>query len=77
MHIGHVMCLKKLITAAFENSEWFHNVKACIVGVSVPSLHRESTESVRSISYCIRNFKSYMYKHLYTPILTSLASIAI
>ena len=67
MCIGHVTCLKRLITAAFRSSEWFHNVKTCIIGVLVPFLHGESTESVYITALEILSDVSYMYKHLYTP----------
>ena len=40
---GHVMCLKRLITVPFERSEVFHLLR---LGVSVPSLHIESTNSM-------------------------------
>ena len=38
------MCLKRPITAPFERSEPFHSLK--LMGVSVPSLHIESTDSM-------------------------------
>ena len=42
--VGHVMCLKMPITAPFERSEPFHLLR--LMGVSVPSLHIESTDSM-------------------------------
>ena len=42
--VGHVMCLKRPITAPFERSEPFHLLR--LMGVSVPSLHIESTDSM-------------------------------
>ena len=38
------MCLKRPITAPFERSEPFHLLR--LMGVSVPSLHIESTDSM-------------------------------
>ena len=38
------MCLKRLITAPFERSEPFHLLR--LMGMSVPSLHIESTDSM-------------------------------
>ena len=38
------MCLKRPITAPFERSEPFHLLR--LMGVSVPSLHIESTDGV-------------------------------
>ena len=38
------MCLKRLITVSFERSEPFHLLR--LMGMSVPSLHIESTESM-------------------------------
>ena len=38
------MCLKGLIAAAFESSEPLHFLR--LNGVSAPSLHRESTDSL-------------------------------
>ena len=38
------MCLKRPITASFERSEPFHLLR--LMGVSVPSLHIESTDSM-------------------------------
>ena len=40
------MCLKRPITAPFERSEPFHLLR--LMGVSVPSLHIESTDSMRA-----------------------------
>ena len=37
------MCLKGLIAAAFKSSEPLHLLR---LGVSVPSLHRESADSL-------------------------------
>ena len=42
--VGHVMCLKRHITAPSERSEPFHLLR--LMGVSVPSLHIESTDSM-------------------------------
>ena len=42
--VGYVVCLKRLITALFERSEPFHLLR--LMGVSVPSLHIESTDSM-------------------------------
>ena len=42
--VGHVMCLKRPITAPFARSEPFHLLR--LMGVSVPSLHIESTDSM-------------------------------
>ena len=42
--VGHVMCLKRLITAPFERSELFHLLR--LMDVSVPFLHIESTDSM-------------------------------
>ena len=44
--VGHVICLKRPITAPFERSEPFHLLR--LMGVSVPSLHIESTDSMIS-----------------------------
>ena len=44
--VGHVMCLKRLKTVTFERSEPFHLLR--MMGVSVPSLHIESTDSMIS-----------------------------
>ena len=41
--VGHVMC-KRLITVPFESSELFYLLR--LMGVSVPSLHIESTDSM-------------------------------
>ena len=38
------MCLKRPITVRFESSEPFHLLR--VMGVSVPSLHIESTDSM-------------------------------
>ena len=38
------MCLKRLITVPFERSEPFYLLR--LMGVSVPSLHIESTDSM-------------------------------
>ena len=38
------MCLKRPITVPFERSEPFHLLR--LMGVSVPSLHIESTDSM-------------------------------
>ena len=38
------MCLKRLITVPFEISESLHLLR--LMGVSVPSLHIESTDSM-------------------------------
>ena len=38
------MCLKRPITASFERSVPFHLLR--LMGVSVPSLHMESTDSM-------------------------------
>ena len=38
------MCLKGLVTAAFESSELFYILRS--MGVSAPSLHIESTDSL-------------------------------
>ena len=42
--VGHDMCLKRLKTVPFERSEPFHLLRR--MGVSVPSLHIESTDSM-------------------------------
>ena len=42
--VDHVMCLKRPITAPFERYEPFHLLR--LMGVSVPSLHIESTDSM-------------------------------
>ena len=42
--VGHVMYLKRLITAAFGGCERFRNVRAG--WACRPSLHRESTDSL-------------------------------
>ena len=42
--VGHVMCLKRLKSVPFERSEPFHLLR--MMGVSVPSLHIESTDSM-------------------------------
>ena len=44
------MCLKRLITVPFERSEPFHLLR--LMGVSVPSLHIESTDSMIYTSDC-------------------------
>ena len=41
--VGYVMCLKRLITVPFEIFEPFHLLRT--MGMSVPSLHIESTDS--------------------------------
>ena len=46
---AHVMCLKGLIAAVFEISEPLHLL--CLMGVSAPSLHRESTDSLILVWY--------------------------
>ena len=51
--IGHVMCLKRLITVPFERSEPFHLLR--MMGVSVPSLHIESIDSMIGVYMYIRD----------------------
>ena len=41
--VGHIMCLKWLVAATFESSGPLHLLK---LGMSMPSLHRESTDSL-------------------------------
>ena len=48
--VGHVMCLKRLKTVPFERSEPFHLLR--MMGVSVPSLHIESTDSMILQNIC-------------------------
>ena len=43
--VGHVMCLKGLITVPFESSEQIHLLR--LFDVSVPSLLKESTNSMK------------------------------
>ena len=54
---GHVMCLKGLIAAVFEMSEPLHLL--CLMGMSAPSLHRESTDSL----ILVWNFRMPMTSH--------------
>ena len=42
--VGHVMCPKRLIADLFERSEPFHLLR--LMGMLVPSLHIESTDSM-------------------------------
>ena len=56
--VGHVMCLKRLITVPFERSEPFRLLR--MMGVSVPSLHIESTNSVSVPSLHIESTNSKM-----------------
>ena len=51
------MCLKRPITAPFERSEPFHLLR--LMGVSVPSLHIESTDSM-----IYTNIQTNMYIHV-------------
>ena len=51
------MCLKRPITAPFERSEPFHLLR--LMGVSVPSLHIESTDSMILPSFSQLNFKAH------------------
>ena len=49
-----VMCLKRLITAAFGSFEQFCMLR--LMGVSAPSLHRESTDSLIIIRYFLPSY---------------------
>ena len=51
--LGRVMCLERPITAPFKRSELFHLLR--LMGVSVPSLHMESTESLINAHSLIGN----------------------
>ena len=61
------MCLKRLITVPFERSEPFHLLR--LMGVSVPSLHIESTDSMIYI-YIIESVDSICRDGADTPIST-------
>ena len=65
------MCLKGLIAATFERSEPLYLLR--LMGVSAPSLHRESTDSLKATNikndYCVAvnrvvdySINSYMCK---------------
>ena len=43
------MCLERLIAVLFESSELFHLLR--LMGVLVPSLHIESTDSMIHCTY--------------------------
>ena len=61
--VGHVMCLKMLKTVPFERSEPFHLLR--MMGVSVPSLHIESTDSMmnnwQSVETYVVNVAYYIF----------------
>ena len=48
------MCLKRPITTPFERSEPFHLLR--LMGVSVPSLHIESTDSMITRDFMIDTY---------------------
>ena len=58
------MCLKRPITAPFERSEPFHLLR--LMGVSVPSLHIESTDSMISHIHLSGNSYFYIVQNVYT-----------
>ena len=53
------MCLKGLITALFERFELLHLLR--MMGVSVPSLHIESINSMIHFLYCINDHNQLQY----------------
>ena len=63
--VGHVMCLKRLKTVPFERSEPFYLLR--MMGMSVPSLHIESTDSMiytvqcRDYTHAKASFSSHVH----------------
>ena len=56
-----VVCLKKLITSAFESSKPLFLLM--IMGVSAPSRHRESTDSIAQYGSTVYMGVAMVYPH--------------
>ena len=72
--VVHVRCLKGLIAAAFDSSEPL--LLLGLMGVSAPSLHIESTDSMIHFIYAVRHHAAIMaYVDLATLILAEFMAI--